>query len=460
MALKRKRSDESAIVIGGSMAGLLAARVLSEAYAEVTVIERDTLPATADQRSGVPQGHHAHALLARGREILELLFPGLTQCLADRGAPRGSGRFYAGGGYLCRIEDGLEALFASRPLLEAEVRSRLRSLPGVHILEDCRALGLEATPDRSRVAGVRLVRGRRRGVEEVLSAALVVDATGRGSRTPAWLEGLGYARPEVERVDVKMGYASRLYRRRAEHLGGDLIANVAPTRDDKRACGMLAQEGDRWMVTLAGYFGDYPPTDEGGFLEFARSLPVPDVYDVIRTATPLSDPVPFRFPANQRHYYEKLSRFPEGFLVLGDAICSFTPIYGQGMTVAALEALALRECLEAGVDRLAQRFFRRAGKIVDTAWGIAAGNDVSLSEAAVALPPPQRFINWYIRKLQAAARRDPAVALAFMKVANMMAPLPSILRPSILLRVLWHNVRPAKPSEHENSSTSPVLVQG
>ncbi len=454
-----KQSGKRAIVIGGSMAGLLAARVLSDTYDEVVVIERDSLPASATARKGVPQGLHAHALLARGLEILEALFPGLTRQLINQGAPQGWGRFYVGGGFFCRIENGPKALFVSRPCLESKVRARLLTLTNVYILENCNALGLVSTKDHSRVTGVRVIRRQTGIVEEILSANLVVDASGRGSRTPAWLESMGYARPEVELVDVKMGYASRFYQRQAEHLDGDLIANIAATSDNKRACGMLAQEGDRWIVTLAGYFGDYPPTDETGYLEFAKSLPVPDIYEVIRAAKPLSDPVPFKFPANQWRHYEKIGRFPEGFLVIGDGICSFTPVYGQGMTVAALEALALQACLRAGMDRLAQRFFKQASKIVNIAWSIAVGSDLSLSEAKGSLPAPIRFINWYMGKLQIAARHDPVVALTFMKVAHLMVVPSSVMYPRITWRVLAGNLWPKKEPEEIEDRITPAWQQ-
>jgi 2-polyprenyl-6-methoxyphenol hydroxylase-like FAD-dependent oxidoreductase len=450
---------QTAVIIGGSMAGLLAARVLSGSYAEVTIIERDTLPAAAVPRKGVPQGQHAHALLARGREIMDELFPGLTEHLVSRGAPQGRGRFYSGGGYFCPIPNGPQALFVSRPCLETEVRARLAALPNVHILENCDAVGLVTSEDHSLVTGIRF-RRRTGSAEEILRADLVVDASGRGSHTPAWLEALGYAPPQVEWVEVKMGYATRLYRRQPDHLNGDLMVNVAPTPANKRACGMLAQEGERWIVTLAGYFGDYPPTDEPGFLEFARSLPVPDVYDVIRTAAPLSDPVPFKFPANQRRHYEKLARFPEGLLVIGDALCSFTPIYGQGVSVAAAEALALRDCLAAGTGQLARRYFKQAGRIVDIAWSIAAGNDLSLSGAKAGVTPPMRFIQWYMGKLQIAARYDPAVALAFMKVANLMTPPPSVLHPRIAWRVLRGNLRLARAAGSAENKSTPALIQG
>ncbi|MCB0210738.1 MAG: FAD-dependent oxidoreductase [Anaerolineae bacterium] len=187
--------NKKAIVIGGSMAGLLAARVLSQMYGEVIIIERDILPDGAKPRKGVPQGQHAHALLARGHEILESLFPGLTAYLVNQGAPQGWGRFYSGGGFFCRIEDGPQALFVSRPRLETEVRTRLLTRPNVRILEGCDASGLATTEDCSRVTGVRLSRRQTESTQETLSADLVVDASGRGSRSPTWLESLGYARP-------------------------------------------------------------------------------------------------------------------------------------------------------------------------------------------------------------------------------------------------------------------------
>jgi 2-polyprenyl-6-methoxyphenol hydroxylase-like FAD-dependent oxidoreductase len=443
MTQPSQRLGENALVVGGSMAGLLAARVLADFYAHVTIFERDELPATAEPRKGVPQGRHAHALLGGGRIALEELFPGLTQRLLDVGAPQGQGRFFSNGGFFCRIPDAPKALFVSRPRLEHEVRARVLALPNVRMVERCDVLGFAAAANGERIAGLRVQRREDDAEEELVPADLVVDASGRGSRTPAWLEGLGYAAPEFERVEVGMGYATRHYRREPEHLGGDLLVNVAPLPDNKRACGMIAQEGDRWIVTLAGYFGDHPPTDELGFLEFARSLAVPDVYELIRAAEPLNDPTPFRFPANQRRRYDKLARFPEGLLVIGDAIASFTPIYGQGMTVAAKEVLELRECLGQGKHDLARRFFKRASRAVDVAWGIAVGNDLKLS-GTKAGSPLARVLGWYVGKVQVAARSDPQAALAFMLVASLIAPPPSLLRPRIALRVLRANVQAAK----------------
>ena len=433
--MDKQQVTNTAGIIGGSMAGLLAARVLADHYAQVTILERDTLPETAGNRKGVPQGRHAHALLGRGRQIMEQFFPGLTETLIQQGAAYGHGRFFSGGGYFARHPQAPAALYVSRACLETEVRRRVRVLPNIRIIHECDALGLVSSPDNRRIIGVQLIRRQAGSATEVLPAALVVDASGRGSRTPAWLETLGYAKPEVDLVEVGMGYASRFYERKPEHLNSDLLINIAPTPENRRACGLLAQEGDRWIVTLAGYFGDHPPTDEAGYLAFSRKLPTLDVFELISQATPLTDPIPFKFPSNQRRRYENLADFPGGLLVIGDAICSFTPIYGQGMSVAALEALALQDCLAQGKHDLAQRFFQQTSKVIDIPWSITVGNDQRLSGAK--LPAATRFINWYLGKLQAAARHDQVLALAFLRVGNLFAAPASLLHPRIALRVLF-----------------------
>jgi flavin-dependent dehydrogenase len=196
-------------------------------------------------------------------------------------------------------------------------------------------------------------------------------------------------------------------------------------RKGRRLGVLLAQDGDRWVVTLGGYLGDHAPTDYPGFLEFAKSLPAPQIYDVIKDAEPLGEPVAYKFRANLRRHYEKLARFPEGYLVFGDALCSFNPIYGQGMTVSAMEALALGECLANGRSRLAGRFFDRARKIIDVSWSAAVGNDLGFAEVEGPRTPMVRFLNWYLGKVHIAAHHDARVSIAFLKVINMTAPAPS-----------------------------------
>lgn len=446
---------ERAIVIGGSIAGLLAARALSGHFAHVIIVERDDLSETDRPRKGIPQARHAHALLPGGLRAIEALFPGISDHLVSLGAVRGHGRSFTGGGYLARLEGHAGGLFVSRPLLENEIRARLRALTNVTIHDRRAVEALETDEGRTRVTGVR-VAGPGEPGPEVIPADLVVDCGGRGSRVGAWLAALGYPAPEIERVEVNMGYSTRIYRREPHHLNGDVMVNVAPLSANPRACGMLAQEGNRWIVTLAGYFGDYPPTDERGYLDFAQRLPVSDVHDLIRTAEPLTEPIAYHFRANQWRHFERLARFPEGLLVLGDAIASFTPIYGQGMCVAALQATVLEDCLAAGSRNLAPRFFREASKIVSVAWGITVGNDRRLSGQA-RQPIAARLLGWYMARLQVAAQHDPAVAGAFLGVAGFLAPPQSLLRPGIAWRVLRGDRRaPDSHPEPPVAATQPA----
>jgi 2-polyprenyl-6-methoxyphenol hydroxylase-like FAD-dependent oxidoreductase len=422
-----------AIVIGGSMAGLLAARVLADYYKEVTLFERDTFPPDGQHRRGVPQGRHTHGLLVSGGQVLERFFPGISQELIDGGAVKGDivrdSRWFLEGGCLRKFSSGLHGLLMSRPFLENQVRRYMLRVPNVRLREGCDIEGLATTDDQRRVTGIRVK-------DETVPADLVVDATGRGSHTPQWLEAMGYAKPAEERVEIALGYTTRMFRRSQLDLNGDGAVVIPPTPEGKRAGAMLAQEGDRWTVTLISYFGNYAPMELAGFIEFARGLPAPWIYEVIRQAEPIGDPASARFPASVRRRYEKLNRFPEGLLVFGDAISSFNPMYGQGMSVAALEAGELYDALAENQPDLGRRFFRRAAKVIDIPWSIVAGGDLRIPGTVGPRSAAVNFINWYMAKLHKAAHHDRVAALAFHKVGNLLAPPQSVLHPRVVARVL------------------------
>lgn len=428
-----------AIVIGGSMAGLLATRVLADHYSEVTLLERDVFPAAPENRRGVPQGCHTHGLLASGRQILDTLFPGISEALIQAGAVTGDivrdARWFHEGACLQRVTSGLDGLLMSRPLLESAVRARVRTLPNVRTRENCAVEGLATTEDRHRVTGVRVR-------DEALSGDLIVDATGRGSQSPAWLESIGHSKPQEERVEIALGYTTRFFRRSPQDLNGDVAVVIPPTPLGKKGGVMLAQEGGRWTVTLIAHFGNYAPADLTGFIDFARGLPASYIYDVIRNAQPLGEPASARFPASVRRRYEVLDRFPDGYLVFGDSISSFNPIYGQGMSAAALQAVELAKTLAEGSGNLSRRFFARAAKVTDIPWSIAVGNDLRMPETTGPRTAPVKLINWYMARLHKAAHRDPVPALAFHRVANLLAPPPSVMHPRIALHVLWANLAP------------------
>ena len=331
----------------------------------------------------------------------------------------------------------LVGLLASRPVLEGNVRRRLMALPNVRVIENCAVQGLIADDSKTTIKGVRARIGN--GAEQTITADLVVDASGRGSSSPAWLESLGFARPEEERIEIGIGYTTRVYRRRPTDLDGKLAVVIAGSGPNWRNGTILYQTEDRWIVSIGGYFGDHAPDDDQMFAAYAGSLPTSEIYDIVAHAEPLSDFVRYRYPANLRRRYERLARFPKGYLVFGDALCSFNPVYGQGMTVAAQEAALLRECLEAGDADLARRFFAGASTVIDTPWDIAVGNDLRHPQVQGPRSPKVRFINWYIGKLHMAARHDAKLAAAFLEVANLEAPPARLLQPDIVMRVIRGN---------------------
>jgi 2-polyprenyl-6-methoxyphenol hydroxylase-like FAD-dependent oxidoreductase len=440
-----KRLGEHAIVIGASMGGLLAARAISDFYTTVTVLERDAFPAADTPRKGVPQGRHTHGLLARGSAVLEEFFPGYNdEVVAQSGGLRGDiANDVSWIGHNVTLASGksdLIGLLASRPVLEGHLRRRLLALPNVRAMESCAVQGLASDPARKSVTGVR---ARLDGKpEEIMSADLVVDATGRGSSSAAWLEQLSYPPPADEKVEIGIGYLTRKYRRRPTDLDGKLGIIVAGSAPNWRNGAILAQEDDSWTLSVGGFLGDDAPDEDQGFLAYLATLPTMEIHDLVAKTEPLTDYVRYRFVSNRRRRYEKLARFPENYLVFGDAVCSFNPVYGQGMTVAAQEAFTLQQCLRAGSNDVASRFFKAAAKIIDTPWDIAVGNDLRHPQVKGARPPMLRFINWYVGKLHLAATRDSTLATAFLEVANLMIPPPSLLSPAIAWRVWRGNRRP------------------
>lgn len=441
---------ENAIVIGASISGLMAGRALANHFSRVTIIERDVLPPPGEPRKGVPQGRHAHVLLAHGRDVLESFFPGLTQELASQGAMVGdlseTSLWFSNGAFTRNFHSGLVAVQVSRPMLEGMIAKRLRSMPNVTLLENHDAVELITAPAgpgvEVQVTGVKVVDRSRPGpVEEPLQADLVVDAAGRGSRCLAWLESLGFARPEEEHIKMNLCYTTREFRRRPEDAGGHSPIVILPTEKNMRGGTLLAVEGERWIGTLAGFLGDSAPTDLAGYLEFARSLDAPVCYEVMKAAEPLGEAYQYKYPASQRRYFEKLSRFPEGYLVCGDAVCSFNPIYGQGMTTAASEAALLDECLRAGLTGIARRFFKRAGHLLDAPWTIAAGSDLAYPQVEGKRARSGRLIGLYLARLLAVAQEDFSLNIAFQKVTNLIEPPASLFRPNIVLRVLFGRVK-------------------
>jgi 2-polyprenyl-6-methoxyphenol hydroxylase-like FAD-dependent oxidoreductase len=451
------RRGEHAIVLGGSMAGLATAAVLAERFDRVTIIERDHLPAVGEQRRGVPQGKHVHALLPAGLEALSGLLPDLVGDLCARGAQvldPSCFRFHIGGGCVFPVDYRRQVIDATRPLVEGIVRERVRELPGVRFVEGCDVRGLVSTPDRTRVEGVRLLSRADLSPEETMAGDLVVDATGRGSRSPRWLADLGYAPPCEQTVRVDVHYATRMFRHDPDDLDGAMQVLVARSAGERRGGVAQVVEGGRWQVTLAGFLGERPPVDLNGFVDYAASLWTGDLHAIVAGSEPIGEATTASYPANVRRRYDRLRRFPEGYVVVGDALCSFNPVYAQGMSVAALQAGCLAAVLDRhGLDHIGRRFFRRSRRTVDIAWTLATDSDLSDPEVEGPRTGRWRMVNAYLDRLLPVAHRDPVVALAFLLVVGLIAPPESLMRPRIVWRVLTGG-RPPHPA----GSTTPVPV--
>jgi 2-polyprenyl-6-methoxyphenol hydroxylase-like FAD-dependent oxidoreductase len=390
-----------AVVIGSSIAGLTTARVLTDHFDQVTVIERDQLPDTPDFRRGVPQAWHAHTLPLRGHAMLEQLFPGLSDELLANGAVAVNGGsemafFMAGSWHQVSHHAAAVSMSLSRPLLETTMYRRLANHPRVQIIQEHEVVGLRTDRAGQAVTGVRLRRRHDvRQNEFNLEANLVVDASGRDSHAPYWLENLGFVPPRESVVNSFAGYASRIYRQplNFNQTWKTLYIRPTPPRSNRdgitRGGIILPIEGDRWYVTLTGMARDYPPTDEAEFLDFARSLPTPEFYEAIREAEPLTRVSGFRRAENRVRHYDRLPRFLEGFLVSGDAAYVLNPVYAQGMTAAVMGSRALDDCLreqqrQGDLTGLAGAFQIKLSQAVADPWQLAIREDKRWPDTEVA----------------------------------------------------------------------------
>lgn len=435
-----------AVVLGGSIAGLFAARVLAEAYDEVVIVDRDELVGQEGPRRGRPQGRHINAMHVRGRVAMEELYPGITDELIADGCPSGDFagdcRWYFHGRPLKRADIGYLAVPATAPLMERHIRERTQLLPNVSFVGSRDIVGLETTQDRAKVIGARVRQvGGRGDAEEVLAADLVVDATGRGSRTPIWLEQMGYPVVEEERKKIGLGYVTQHYRMTADPWQGDLAFIPVASPESPRGAIFTKTDHDRVELTAYGLLGDHPPTDQAGLYEFVKSLAVPDIHQALQHAEPLDEPVAFRFPTTVRRRYERMKRFPDGLLVTGDAVACFNPVYAQGMTVAALSALTLRNHLHSGAAPDPLRYFADlADDVVDPPWEMTNTVDLSFSGVEGERTLKVKIGQRYLALVQSAATRDAKVTTAYMRTAGMLDRPESLMRPAMVWRVLRNAV--------------------
>jgi 2-polyprenyl-6-methoxyphenol hydroxylase-like FAD-dependent oxidoreductase len=454
-----------AVVIGASMAGLLAACALSETFDRVVLVERDHLPDDASDRRGVPQGKHLHGLLAGGFVALNNLFPGFEADLLVAGAVRSdvqSDIHWWVDGHLIKPEpSGIIGFSCSRRLLEHTVRERVKALPEVEIIDHCDVLGIVSTDAGETIGGVRIISKADSAEASELPADLVIDASGRASRSSRWLTALGFQPAEETRIPVDITYVTREYRRESGQLDGRAGTSTGSYPGLPIGAFLLALEDDTFMLTAGGIYGETPPMDDDGFAEFAAKLPTRDFADFLRTATRISDPLKLHYPVSVRKHYERLTDFPAGYLVVGDALCSFNPIFAQGMSVAAAEAVLLRDLLSAGSVNLAADFFGGAAEIIDVPWLIAVNADLRYPQAKVAQTDDGKALDEYLRLVYRAASVDRTVATAIVRVINLLDTPERLLEPAMVARVMEiaqvNEADVSDPVRSETPSVFPIL---
>ncbi|WP_198536344.1 NAD(P)/FAD-dependent oxidoreductase [Streptomyces resistomycificus] len=441
----------TAVVLGGSHTGMLAARALAEFADRVVVVERDVLPDGPEPRRGLPQARHAHMLWSGGVRAVEELLPGVTGTLREAGARRApvtTDMVVMGArGWFRRWPESHHVILAGRDLLDATIRARVLADHRVEVVDRAEVVGLEGTAEA--VTGVRV--RVHDDAERSLPADLVVDATGRGSGASRWLTALGLPAAERREVDSGLVYASRLYLAPEQARDGYPVVNVQPDPRDGgpgRAGFLLPIEHGRWIVTLNGTTGGEPSADADDFVRFAREeLRHPVIGELLERAEPLSDVSVTRTTLNRRHYYERMPSWPENFAVLGDALAAYNPLYGHGLAVGAQSALLLRDVIRRqgwGTPGLSRRVQRAVARPAGAAWDLAIGQDVFYPGATETGPTlTDRLAAAYVRRLMHTATGNGRVARRVTDVTSLERPATVLLSPSVLLAAAAGPLKPA-----------------
>ena len=447
------------------MGGLLAARILLNHFERVTLVERDYFPSQPQQRNGVPQGSHVHVLLIQGQQILNDLFPSLEQELIAAEVPQvnwtAEWLTYSIRGWHPRFPSDLKVYACSRNFLEWKIRHLLTANQNLEILAGCQVQNLIASSDKSQIIGVE-VHNRNRNKTQHIQTDFVVDAGGRNSKTPQWLTTLGYQPPQETIINSFLGYASCWYQKpdgfEADWKG--LLIEAEPP--NKTRGGVLYPvEGNRWIVTLMGAGKDYPPTDEHKFLDFARSLRHPILSEVIAKSKPISPIYSYRRTENRLLHYEKLSQLPEGFIAIGDAVCAFNPIYGQGMTTAALEALVLDQSLQKRLNltQFTQHFYQQLYQVIQNPWMLATGEDFRWKTTIGGQANLSTLIlQKYTDQLMTITNKNHNLYYIWLKVLHMLEPPTALFHPQFILKVLQQMVRGNLSKVEDNLSKIPTIA--
>lgn len=450
-----------AVIIGGGMAGLFAGRVLAAYMDRVTIIERDHYPDTPANRKGVPQALHLHNMVNQGWSIMEGMYPGLGNELVKAGAVTinwPADLLWLGRtGWSPRFDAGIRTYSCKRQMLEWHIQRRMAKSNKITFLQGYTVTDLLWSADRRSIEGVRVREYSPESFQPNSSgtdipATIVVDASGKLSQTPRWLTEMGYATPREEAVKAYVGYATRYYRLKEGDNGPDWKVLLEQSRppDLNRAAGMFRVENNEWVLTLVGMGSkNNPPTDEEGFHAFMQSLPSPAVYDFVQTLEPISPIYSYRVPQNRLLHYEELTRWPERFLILGDAVCVFNPVYGHGISVIAQSIVAMEQCLHeqfrwpanGNMHGLSRRFQQRLAKVLSDPWMFTVGEDLRYPTTEGGKRDlATQMLHFYIDGVMMYALENPDAHRTLIQVMHLVKPPTAFLRPDILVNALALNM--------------------
>ncbi len=430
---------EKAVVFGGSIAGLLAARVLSDYFEEVIVIEKDNYAEDGKIRNGVPQANHVHILLVKGREILQSLFPELEKDLLKKGANRidflNDSRYRLPTGWAPKFNSGLITFTCTRTLLENTIRHQIQKISKIKI-EKGKYITSLVLQESNKIS-------LKTKENEEIQGDLIVDCTGRNTKTPLWLEKIGYPKPRETRVDSFVGYATRRYNPSKKDIKWKMMAIFNNPTTNPRTGVIYPIEDRKWLVGLYGIGKNYPPTDEKGFLDFTKNLESRELYDALKDAIPDSEIYGYKVQGSRKYHYEEMTQWPENFIVLGDAVSVFNPFYGQGITSAALGAKTLDDMLknnkiEQGFTR---KFQKKLAKTISLPWILGTSEDLRWPTTKGKRPDTiTRMIQNHAQKVLLLAPKSTLATKNFLQMMHMIKSPAIIFHPVLLLQLIANSI--------------------
>ncbi|PJZ69096.1 hypothetical protein CH373_17645 [Leptospira perolatii] len=454
-----------AIVIGCGIGGLMAARALADFFKKVTVLDRDKLPSSSNPRQGVPQGKHPHVLLNSGKDVIESFFPGMIEELRKEGLNviDSSQEFiwHHFGVWKSRFRSGVHLMLFTRPFLEWNLRKRLKATYGVEFIPEKSVEGLLSDVTKRRITGVRLSSGKE------LFADLIVDASGRGSRCPQWLESLGYPKPFEEKIGIDLAYTSFLCKAPKNFdQNWKLLIEYPKSPDNWRAGFISCVEGNRWLVSLNGYFKDHAPTNQSGFMNFAKTLTRPNLYNFIKYAKPITDITIFKIPTNRWRRFDRLSDFPENLVPFADSVCALNPIFGQGISVASLQSKILHDCLmeqfrssRNSLKGFANRVRKRLPNAIKLPWFLTKTLDLHYPQATGSRPFGHSILMWYINRMMELMSVNQRIYYEYLWTIHLKKSLWNIIKPSVSLTVLWYGILSFFVPLEKRANTDRIPIQ-